>query len=30
VLLVEDTNGKGHISKVVGNKIRHAAFIALD
>ena len=30
VLLVEDTEGQGHASKVVGNKIRHAAFIALD
>ena len=30
VLLVEDTQGQGHVSKVVGSKIRHAAFIALD
>ncbi len=30
VLLVEDTTGRGHLSKVVGNKIRHAAFIAVE
>jgi hypothetical protein len=30
VILVEDTNGKGHLSEVIGNKIRHAAFIAVE
>jgi hypothetical protein len=30
VILVEDTAGKGHLSQVVGNKIRHAAFIAIE
>jgi hypothetical protein len=30
VILVEDTNGQGHLSKVIGNKIRHAAFIAVE
>ena len=30
VLLVEDTTGQGHLSKVIGNKIRHAAFIAVE
>lgn len=30
VLLVEDTTGKGHITKVVGDAIRHSIFVALD
>jgi hypothetical protein len=30
VLLVEDTTGQGHLSQVIGNKIRHAAFIAVE
>ncbi len=30
VILVEDTTGKGHLSKAVDNKIRHCIFVALD
>ena len=30
VLLAEDTTGKGHITRVVNNKPRKTAFVALD
>ena len=30
ILLVEDTTGKGHLSKAVDGKIRHCVFVALD
>ncbi len=30
VILVEDTTGKGHLSKAVENKVRHCIFVALD
>ena len=30
VLLVEDTTGKGHLSKAVGEQIRHCIFIPID
>ena len=30
VLLVEDTTGKGHLSKAVNDRIRHCLFITLD
>lgn len=30
VLLVEDTSGKGHLSKSVGGKLRHSIFVAID
>jgi hypothetical protein len=30
VLLVEDTSGKGHLSKAVDGKIRHCIFVTLD
>jgi hypothetical protein len=30
VLLVEDTTGKGHLSKAVDGKVRHCIFVALD
>jgi hypothetical protein len=30
VLLVEDTTGKGHLSKAVDNKIRHCIFVPID
>lgn len=30
VILVEDTTGKGHLSKSVGNKMRHSIFIPID
>jgi hypothetical protein len=30
VLLVEDTTGKGHISKFVGGAMRRSIFVALD
>ena len=30
VLLVEDTSGKGHLSKAVGGTLRHCIFVALD
>lgn len=30
VLLVEDTTGKGHLSKAVGGKVRHCVFVPID
>ncbi len=30
VFLAEDTEGQGHISQAVNNKIRHSLFITLD
>jgi hypothetical protein len=30
VLLVEDTSGKGHLSKAVSGQIRHSIFIPID
>ncbi len=30
VLLVEDTYGKGHLSKAAGGKLRHCIFVTLD
>ncbi len=30
VLLVEDTTGKGHLSKAVNNQVRHSIFVVLD
>jgi len=30
VLLVEDTTGKGHLSKAVEGKLRHSIFVPLD
>lgn len=30
VFLVEDTTGKGHISRAVNNKIRHSIFVTVD
>ncbi len=30
VFLVEDTSGKGHLSKAVGGKLRHSIFIPID
>jgi hypothetical protein len=30
VLLVEDTSGKGHLSKAVDKKIRHCIFVPVD
>ena len=30
VLLVEDTHGKGHLSKSVGGKMRHSIFVPID
>ena len=30
VLLVEDTTGKGHLSKAVGNQLRHCVYVATD
>ena len=30
VLLVEDTEGKGHLSKAVAGQIRHSIFIPVD
>ena len=30
VMLVEDTTGKGHLSKAVGDKVRHCIFVPLD
>ncbi len=29
IFLVEDTTGKGHMSKAVGGKIRHSVFVPL-
>lgn len=30
VILVEDTTGKGHLSKALGGKMRHSIFVAID
>ncbi|HXQ51735.1 MAG TPA: hypothetical protein VN802_11625 [Stellaceae bacterium] len=30
VVLVEDTRGKGHLSKAVADKVRHCIFVAVD
>ena len=30
VILVEDTTGKGHLSKAVDGKIRHCIFVSVD
>ena len=30
VLLVEDTTGKGHLSKAIDNKIRNCIFVPID
>jgi hypothetical protein len=30
VILVEDTTGKGHLSKSIGGKLRHSIFIPID
>jgi hypothetical protein len=30
VFLVEDTSGKGHLSKAVGGKLRHSIFIPIE
>jgi hypothetical protein len=30
VILVEDTTGKGHLSKAVDAKIRHCIFVPVD
>ena len=30
VILVEDTSGKGHLSKAVAGKMRHCIFVAVD
>lgn len=30
VLLVEDTSGKGHLSKALDGKLRHCIFVTLD
>ena len=30
VILVEDTTGKGHLSKAVDGKIRHCIFVPID
>jgi quercetin dioxygenase-like cupin family protein len=30
VVLVEDTRGKGHLSKALDGKLRHCIFVALD
>ena len=30
VLLVEDTTGKGHLSKAINERLRHCIFVALD
>jgi hypothetical protein len=30
VLLVEDTKGKGHLSKALDGKLRHCIFVTLD
>ncbi len=30
VLLVEDTTGKGHLSKAVGGALRHCIFVPVD
>ena len=30
VFLVEDTNGKGHLSQAVDGKFRHSVFVAVE
>jgi quercetin dioxygenase-like cupin family protein len=30
VILVEDVKGKGHLSKAVGNTVRHCIFVPVD
>lgn len=30
ILLVEDTSGKGHLSKALDGKLRHCVFVTLD
>ena len=30
VLLVEDTSGKGHLSKAINERLRHCIFVTLD
>jgi hypothetical protein len=30
VILVEDTTGKGHLSKAVNDRRRHCIFVTLD
>ena len=30
VILVEDTSGKGHLSKAVDSKLRHCIFVTVD
>jgi hypothetical protein len=30
VILVEDTSGKGHLSKSVSGKMRHSIFVPID
>jgi hypothetical protein len=30
IVLVEDTTGKGHLSKAVGNKLRHCIFVPVE
>jgi quercetin dioxygenase-like cupin family protein len=30
ILLVEDTRGKGHLSKALDGKLRHCVFVTLD
>jgi len=30
VLLVEDTSGKGHLSKAVSGHVRHSIFVPVD
>lgn len=30
VILVEDTTGKGHLSKAVNDRLRHCIFVTLD
>ena len=30
VILVEDTTGKGHLSKAINERVRHCIFVTLD
>ena len=30
VVLVEDTTGKGHLSKAINDRLRHCIFVTLD
>jgi len=30
VILVEDTHGKGHLSKAVAGKMRHSIFVPIE